>query len=80
MGWVKKKHLVSIPNEKGKTNIAKHAARWKGMKEQLASKRKPLQIREGKLRQEKTRLEGLERDRTNALTAEVASKANTNRA
>lgn len=45
------------------------------MDEQLAKEKKELQIREKKLEQEKTWLEGLERDLINALTAEVASQA-----
>lgn len=56
--------------------IAAHAARWTSMEKQLEDKTQQLQTREDELDQKQARLEG-HRDRTNALDAEVAYKAQT---
>lgn len=57
------------------TAIAAHAARWTSMENQLSDKTKQLQTKEDQLNQEQVRLEGLARDHTNALDAEVADNA-----
>lgn len=71
---------VRISFSKGKEEgeesaVAKYAARWNDMDEQLVRDKKQLQIKVQELDRERERLEGLARDRTNVLGAEAAARA-----